>query len=38
MSPEKLIQEAISAQKRAKANYSKYQVGAALLTEENYLT
>ena len=37
MSPEKLIQEAFSAQKRAKAIYSNYQVGAALLTNENQL-
>jgi len=37
MSPEKLIQEALHAQKRAKASYSKYQVGAALLTNENQL-
>ncbi len=37
MSPEKLIQEALQAQKRAKASYSKYQVGAALLTNENQL-
>ena len=37
MSPEKQIQEALHAQKRAKASYSKYQVGAALLTNENQL-
>ena len=37
MKPEKLIQEAFTAQKRAKATYSKYQVGAALLTNENHL-
>ena len=37
MSPEEQIEEAFSAQKRAKANYSKYQVGAALITEKNQL-
>ena len=37
MNPEELIQEALTAQKRAKATYSKYQVGAALLTNENHL-
>ena len=37
MKPEKLIQEAFTAQKRAKATYSKYQVGAALLTNDNHL-
>ena len=35
MLPEELIQHAQHAQKRAKANYSNYAVGAALLTENN---
>ena len=35
MTPEKLILQAIIAQKRAKAPYSNYNVGAALLTEDN---
>ena len=35
MIPEKLILQAIIAQKRAKAPYSNYNVGAALLTEDN---
>mgnify|MGYP001202024576 CR=1 FL=1 len=35
MAPENLIMEAIVAQKRAKAPYSNYPVGAALLTIDN---
>ena len=35
MLPEELIQHAQHAQKRAKANYSNYAVGAALLIENN---
>ena len=35
MAPEDLIKEAIVAQKRAEAPYSKYPVGAALLTIDN---
>ena len=35
MLPEELIQHACLAQKRAKAHYSHYSVGAALLTEDN---
>ena len=35
MTPEDLIKEAIIAQKRAIAPYSKYLVGAALLTTDN---
>ncbi len=34
MLPEELIQHACLAQKRAKAHYSHYAVGAALLTED----
>ena len=34
MAPEDLIMEAIGAQKRAKAPYSNYPVGAALLTDD----
>ena len=35
MLPEELIQHACQAQERAKAPYSHYAVGAALLTEDN---
>ena len=35
MLPEELIQHACLAQERAKAPYSNYTVGAALLTEDN---
>ena len=35
MEPNKLIIEAIDAQKKAKAPYSNYPVGAAILTTEN---
>ena len=35
MVPEDLIKKAIVAQKRAKAHYSNYPVGAALLTTDN---
>ena len=35
MTPEVLIQHAITAQKRAMAPYSNYSVGAAILTETN---
>ena len=35
MAPEDLIKEAIVAQKRAEAPYSKYPVGASLLTIDN---
>ena len=35
MTPEKLIQHAITAQKRAMAPYSNYFVGAALLSDCN---
>ena len=35
MSPDQLIEQACLAQKRAKAPYSQYPVGAALLTEDN---
>ena len=35
MSPEELIKHALLAQERAKAPYSHYTVGAALLTEKN---
>lgn len=35
MKPEKLILQAISAQKNAKAPYSNYPVGVAILTKDN---
>ena len=35
MTPEKLIKHALTAQKRAAAPYSQYQVGSAILTEDN---
>ena len=35
MTPKELINQACIAQKRAKAQYSKYYVGAALMTENN---
>ena len=35
MTPEKLIKQALSARKRAVAPYSQYQVGSAILTENN---
>ena len=35
MTPKMLIQHAITAQNRAKAPYSNYSVGAAILTETN---
>ncbi len=35
MDPEKLILEAVKAQKNAKAQYSNYPVGAALLTSDD---
>ena len=34
MNPEQLIKKAVEAQKRAKAPYSKYPVGAALLLQD----
>lgn len=35
MTPEELVQHSMKAQQRAKAPYSKYLVGAALLTDDN---
>ena len=35
MTPEKLIKHALTAQKRAAAPYSQYQVGSAIVTEDN---
>ena len=35
MTPEKLIKHALTAQNRAAAPYSLYQVGSAILTEDN---
>tara|TARA_B100000900_G_C20526896_1_gene694575 strand:+ start:326 stop:703 length:378 start_codon:yes stop_codon:yes gene_type:complete len=35
MSPEKLIEEAIIAQSRAKANFSNFKVGSAILTKDD---
>ena len=35
MTPEKLIKHALTAQNRAAAPYSQYQVGSAILTEDN---
>ncbi|MBC8256762.1 MAG: cytidine deaminase [Candidatus Marinimicrobia bacterium] len=35
MTPEELVQHSIKAQQRAKAPYSNYSVGAALLTDDN---
>ena len=35
MTPEKLIKHALTARKRAAAPYSQYQVGSAILTEDN---
>ena len=35
MTPEKLIKYALTAQNRAAAPYSQYQVGSAILTEDN---
>tara|TARA_Y100001935_G_C17235456_1_gene472758 strand:+ start:59 stop:436 length:378 start_codon:yes stop_codon:yes gene_type:complete len=35
MSPEKLIKEAIIAQSRAKANFSNFKVGSAILTKDD---
>ncbi len=35
MTPEELVQYSIKAQQRAKAPYSNYLVGAALLTDDN---
>ena len=35
MTPEKLIKHALTAQKRAAAPYSQYQVGSAILTKDN---
>ena len=35
MTPEKLIKHAVTARKRAAASYSQYQVGSAILTEDN---
>ena len=35
MTPEKLIKHALTAQNRAAALYSQYQVGSAILTEDN---
>lgn len=35
MSPEKLIKEAITAQSRAKANFSNFKVGSAILTKDD---
>ena len=35
MNPKQLIKEALKAQKRAKAQYSEYPVGAALLTKND---
>ena len=34
MSPEKLIEKAVTAQKLAKAKYSNFPVGAAILCED----
>ncbi len=35
MTPEKLIKHALTARKRAAAPYSQYQVGSAILTNDN---
>ena len=35
MTPEKLIKHALTARKRAAAPYSQYQVGSAIITEDN---
>ena len=35
MTPEKLIKHALTARKRAAASYSQYQVGSAILTNDN---
>ena len=35
MTPEKLIKHALTAQNRAPAPYSQYQVGSAIVTEDN---
>ena len=35
MTPEKLIKHALTAQNRAAAPYSQYQVGSAIVTEDN---
>ena len=35
MTPEKLIKHALNARKRAAAPYSQYQVGSAILTNDN---
>ena len=35
MTPEKLIKHALTAQNRAAAPYSQYQVGSAIITEDN---
>ena len=35
MTPERLIKHALTAQNRAAAPYSQYQVGSAILTEDN---
>ena len=35
MTPEKLIKHALAARKRAAAPYSQYQVGSAILAEDN---
>ena len=35
MAPEKLIKHALTARKRAAAPYSQYQVGSAILTNDN---
>ena len=35
MTPEKLIKHALTARKRAAAPYSQYQVGSAIVTEDN---
>ena len=35
MTPEKLIKHALTAENRAAAPYSQYQVGSAILTEDN---
>ena len=37
MKPEKLIQEAIKAQSYAKAQYSDFKVGTAILTKKNQI-
>ena len=37
MKPEKLIQEAIKAQSYAKAQYSNFKVGTAILTKKNQI-